>query len=276
MIGAALLALFLGLAAAPAHAAEPASATGAEADGAARVEEKVRDLVVDGLPQRLLLVLPPTPRAILVMLPGGTGDLGLKADGTFRHGMNVLVRTRARFAALGFASVIPDAVDGRNLRGMRATPLYGRIVAALADVALTAVGRPVFLVGTSQGAIAAMNGAAHLPPGVISGLVLTESVSRRGGSRETVFDADPAAVRVPVLILANSDDACPIAPPADAQRIADALTAAKSVEVARLSGGIRAGRDCGSRSPHGYWGIEDEAVSSIAGWIDRQLAAARP
>lgn len=274
MIGAALLALFLGFGAAHAWAGEAAPAAGA--DGAGRVEEKVRDLVVEGLPQRVLLVLPPNPRAVLVMLPGGTGDLGLKADGTFRYGMNVLVRTRARFAALGFALVIPDVVDGRNLRGMRATPFYGHVVAALADVARTAVGRPVFLAGTSQGAIAAMNGAAHLPPGVVSGLVLTESVSRRGGSRETVFDAGPAEVRVPVLILANSDDACPVAPPADAQRIADALTAAKSVEVARLSGGIKAGRDCGSRSPHGYWGIEDEAVSRIAGWIDRQLAAARP
>lgn len=240
----------------------------------------VRDLKVEGVDQRLLLVAPPAPRAVLVMLPGGSGRIGIQDDGAVRNGENFLVRTRARFAALGFALVIADAADGTNLRGRRSTPAYGRIVAAIVRFAHEETGRPVFLVGTSQGAIAAMNGAARLAQGPgaegLAGLVLTESVSRVGGSRETVFDADPAAVTAPVLVIANGDDACPVAPPADAARIAASLTASHGVEVVRVSGGVTAGRACGSHSPHGFWQMEDEVMGIMVRWIDAQLGRKDP
>ncbi|WP_156370221.1 hypothetical protein [Novosphingobium sp. Leaf2] len=66
---------------------------------------------------------------------------------------------------------------------------------------------PVILLGTSQGAIAAMNGAAHAAPASINGVVLSESVSVMGGSGETVFDADPDKVRVPALVVASTGTA---------------------------------------------------------------------
>jgi len=64
-----------------------------------------------------------------------------------------------------------------------------------------------------------MNGAAHAQPGQLAGVVLTESVTRLGGSHETVFDADPAGVQVPALVVANREDACDVAPPTDARRL---------------------------------------------------------
>jgi len=59
------------------------------------------------------------------------------------------------------------------------------------------------VMGTSQGSIAAMNAAAHDSSGDIVGVILTESVSILGGSRETVFDAHPQDVHVPALVVAN-------------------------------------------------------------------------
>lgn len=235
------------------------------------VRVTVHDLKLDGRAQRLLLLMPPAPRAVLVMLPGGAGDLGIKDDGSLAHGENFLVRTRGRFAARGFALVIVDAVDGQNLRGARASPAYKRIVSAIAALARKETGRPVFLMGTSQGTIAAMNGAAGAED--IAGLVLTESVSRLGASGETVFSADPAVVTAPTLIIANAADTCPVTPPADAARIAESLTHARTVKVVTVSGGTGggAGRACKSLSPHGYRGMEDEVVTIIAGWIDAQL-----
>ncbi|WP_248845921.1 lysophospholipase [Acetobacter senegalensis] len=53
---------------------------------------------------------------------------------------------------------------------------------------------PVFLLGKSQGAIAAVNGADQTVPGDIAGVVLTESVSVMGGSGKTVFSADPEKI----------------------------------------------------------------------------------
>lgn len=232
--------------------------------------EQVVDLPVEGgLRQRVLYDAPPNPRATLVMLPGGSGDIGVRRDGDLRHRDNFVVRTRGDWVARGYAVLIPDSVAQGNLRGVRSSPAYGRLVDGLAAYARDHALAPVFLVGTSQGTIAAMNGAAHARPGLIDGLVLTESVSVPGRrSTETVFDADPQAVRVPVLIVANRDDACAVAPPEMAPRIAAALTRSPSVRVISVSGGMQGSdRACASLSPHGYHGIEPEVVGGIATWL---------
>ena len=196
--------------------------------------------------QRALYVAPPRPRATLVMLPGGDGDIGIDADGNLRHADNFVVRSRDLWVAAGFAVLIPDAVNDQNLRGLRSSPAYAALVGALVETAHAQAPGPVFLFGTSQGAIAAMNGAAHLRSGQIAGVVLSEAVSVPGGSHETVFDAHPAQVNVPALVIANSDDRCGVSPPQEAPSIAAAMTAAPSVTVLPVSGGNqRSSRDCG-------------------------------
>lgn len=136
------------------------------------------------------------------------------------------------------------------------------------DRAHRLVAGPVFLLGTSQGSIAAMNGAAHAPPGSIAGVVLTESVSVMGGSGETVFDAHPEQVRVPALVVANRDDRCAVAPPQAAPRIAAVMKESREVRVLMVSGGVtRSKKDCGSLTPHGYYGIEAQVVKGISNWM---------
>jgi hypothetical protein len=243
--------------------------TATRQDGAAHVT--VRDLVVNGEEQRLVLLSPPTPRATLLMLPGGAGTIGIRCDGSFAHPDNFLVRTRALWLAHGYAVLLPDAAGDRTLRGRRSAPAYAQTVRALVAFARDHADKPVILMGTSQGSIAALNGAATLRNGEIAALVLTESVSRRGGSGETVFDAHPEAVNVPVLVVANTDDACFVAPPQDAPKIVASLTQSPSVQLLSLSGGVLKSKPCGSLSPHGYYRIEDTAVAAIAHWIDAQL-----
>ncbi len=79
----------------------------------------------DGLGQRVLYDAPPHPRATLVMLPGGSGDIGVRRDGDLRHADNFVIRTRADWVARGYAVLIPDTVDQANLRGVRSSPAYG-------------------------------------------------------------------------------------------------------------------------------------------------------
>jgi len=231
--------------------------------------ERVFDLPApDGQHQHVLYAAPAQPRGTVVMLPGGAGDVGLERDGDVRHDNNFVVRTRALWVAKGYAVLIPDALDHANLRGVRSSPQYAALVGDLVDYAHSQAAGPVYLVGTSQGSIAAMNGAAHARPGSVAGVVLTESVSVMGGSHETVFDADPAGVRVPALVVANSDDQCNVAPPADASRIAAAMTRSVDVKVLRVSGGInRSSKLCGSLTPHGYYGIEPQVVGGITDWM---------
>lgn len=222
-----------------------------------------------GLRQRVLYVVPAKPRATLVMLPGGTGAVGMRRDGDLRHDNNFVVRTRAAWVARGYAVLIPDTIAQANLRGVRSSPAYGRVVDELVAYARTQTAAPVFLLGTSQGTIAAMNGAAQAPPGLIAGLILTEAVTVPGRlSTETVFDADPEGVRIPTLVVANRDDACNVAPPSMAPRIAAAMTRSPQVRVLMVDGGIqRSDKACGSLSPHGYYGIEEKVVAAIDVWL---------
>lgn len=223
----------------------------------------------NGAVQRVLLSIPAHPRGTIVMLPGGAGDIGITRDGRLTHGDNFVVRTRALWNAKGYGVLIPDALASDTMRGRRSSPGYARVIGDLVALAHRQGTGPVFLLGTSQGSIAAMNGAAHAAPGSVAGVVLTESVSVMGGSHETVFDADPAQVTIPTLIVANRDDRCNVAPPADAPRIAAAMTHSTEVKVLTVSGGVRRSqKDCGSLTPHGYYGIEDKVVDAIARWLD--------
>lgn len=242
---------------------------GSESSGAQAGSERVFNLALhDGRIQRALLVAPASPQGVIVMLPGGAGDVGLARDGDIRHDNNFVVRTRALWTGRGYAVLIPDTIDDENLRGARSSPDYARVIGELVAFAHEQRSGPVFLLGTSQGSIAAMNGAAHAQPGAIAGVVLTESVSVMGGSGETVFTAHPERVQVPVLIVANSDDRCGVAPPQAAPQIAAAMTASRDVRVLTVSGGVtRSKKDCGSLTPHGYFGIEDHVVDAIADWM---------
>ncbi|MFS3135689.1 alpha/beta hydrolase [Gluconacetobacter sacchari] len=233
-------------------------------------EERVLDLrLPDGTRQRVLFWVPPGAKGTIIMLPGGSGQIGLEPDGRLRHGTNFVVRTRALWVAQGYGVLIPDAIDGASLRGVRSSPRYAAIVNALIGFVRAHGAGAVFLLGTSQGSIAAMNGAAHAPAGRVAGVILTESVSVMGGSHETVFSADPRLVRSPALIVANRDDRCSVAPPDAAPRIAAALTGSRDVRVLMVSGGLtRAARNCDSLTPHGYDGIEAQTVDAISRWMD--------
>lgn len=218
---------------------------------------------------RVLVSAPSTPRGTIIMLPGGAGDIGLEKDGTPEHGHNFVVRTRGLWNRQGYTVLIPDTISRTNLRGERSAPAYAQRVGDLIAFAHQHEATPVFLLGTSQGTIAAVNGAAHALPGSLAGVVLTESVSVMGGSGETVFSADPQRIRAPVLVVANRDDACPVAPPHNAQKIAQSMTSSTDVQVLMVSGGLtQSSKNCGSLTPHGYFGIEDQVVTKISRWLD--------
>ena len=252
--------------------AEPGSAAAGSADDAAMPGARVVDMLPEyGIRQRVLMFGPAKADKAIVMLPGGSGKVGISRNGALKHDKNFVVRTREAWSALGYLVIIPDALDHQNLRGLRSTPQYAAVVAALLALAKAQTSGPVFLLGTSQGSIAAMNGAAHSQPGVLAGVVLTESVAKLGGSGETVFDANPSEVRVPALVVANEKDACAIAAPTEAAAIVKALSGSPHAEVAYVNGGTgRSSDPCSSLSPHGYYGIEQEVVDLIARWMSAQ------
>jgi pimeloyl-ACP methyl ester carboxylesterase len=117
---------------------------------------------------------------------------------------NFLVRTIGQWVAQGLAVVLPDAPNGTSLFGQRHLPAYADAISKAIDFGRSHAALPVWLIGTSAGTTAAVNGAAHLGSKV-SGAVLTSSVTRGGRSGETIFDAEPGAVAVSVLVVSNEN-----------------------------------------------------------------------
>jgi pimeloyl-ACP methyl ester carboxylesterase len=163
-------------------------------------------VAVAGGTERVLFLGGQQARAIVLLLPGGDGIVGLDSGGSVHEaGHNFLVRTLGQWVAQGFAVVLADAPNGASLTGQRHLPAYAEAIGRAIDFGRSQPALPVWLIGTSAGTTAAVNGAAHLGAKV-SGAVLTSSVTRRGASGETIFEAEPGAVAVPVLVVGNAYD----------------------------------------------------------------------
>jgi hypothetical protein len=232
----------------------------------------VKDIPFPGGSERTLLLSPGQPKATLILFPGGDGLVRLGPDGSIGAGGNFLVRSRIHWVEQGYAVLLPDVpADSSSLMGRRQGDSYAGAVAALVNYARQVNKAPVWLIGTSQGTNAAVNGASHMTHGEIAGVVLTSSLTRPGKAadlKETVFDANLAAIDVPVLIVSHSDDSCILSPPGDDGRIQAALIASPHVETMMISGGKpAASAACEAQSPHGFYGVEIDAIQRMGAWI---------
>ena len=95
--------------------------------------------------QRILIMAPPHPRAAIVMLPGGSGDVGIERGGDLRHDNNFVVRSRGLWMARGYAVLIPDTIDHANLRGERSAPQFAQLVIDLITYARSSIAPPAVL-----------------------------------------------------------------------------------------------------------------------------------
>jgi pimeloyl-ACP methyl ester carboxylesterase len=236
---------------------------------AADAGTNVVTITIDGAPQNVLFIAPATrPIAAVVMFPGGDGLIGIGSNGSIARPGNFLIRTRDKWLARGFLFVAVDgAVARANTRGDRVGPANLRAIAEIVSAVRTRTSAPIWLLGTSAGAPAAVAGAASLPAGSIKGVVISSPVSMPA-MHDTVFDVALARISVPVLIQIHQQDGCSLTPPFNAARIKAALTSAPVVEVQQFSGGSfpRSGA-CEAFAQHGYYGIEDQVVTAAANWI---------
>jgi hypothetical protein len=208
-------------------------------------------------------------KGIIVMFPGGTGEIDIEKSGRVKNAKNFVVRSDDLWRERGYGIVLVDAIEHQSMRGQRSSAAYAELTKRIVEFAHRQANVPVWVLGTSQGSIAAMNAASHAGATQLAGLILTESVSILGGSHETVFDAHPEDVHVPSLVVANVDDRCKVAPPSMAQSIAQAIRHAPTT-VLTVSGGEQRSRDdCASLSAHGYYGIEEKVVDNIVDWMQK-------
>lgn len=226
---------------------------------------------------------PPSATIALVLLPGGAGHLDLDEDGCPRKLKgNSLVRSAPLFHAAGFRTALVDAPSDHHgphgLGGFRVTAEHaGDIGKVIADVRRR-TGGAVWLVGTSRGAISAVHAAARLGgASAPDGLVLTSAVmvgnpaGRVPWVAHSVFDADLAAIRPPVLLVGHAQDACVRSPAAAMTRVAERLGSQRKQVVIVTGGpgghGLGGAEACEGRSPHGFLDQEAEVAAGIVRFV---------
>ncbi|HSV54820.1 MAG TPA: hypothetical protein VLJ57_22040 [Burkholderiaceae bacterium] len=276
------LCTLLGVAAAAVFAQPNASAPGV-------CSEVVAIGTHGGTTTRYALAQPPAARAggegrvALVLLAGGGGHLNLDDGGCPRALKgNSLVRSLVLFHDAGFVTALVDAPSDHagadGLAGFRIAAEHAEDIGKVIADVRARTGAPVWLVGTSRGAISAVNAAARLSgPSAPDGLVLTSALMSgfTGGHKpwvsQTVFDLPLEAIRLPVLVVGHAADKC-IRSPANLMDNITARTRGAREQVATVSGGPgKPGSPrvdaCEGRTPHGFLEQEAEVAAGIARFI---------
>jgi len=216
------------------------------ASGAARAQKQTAVDVGGG---RSVLIMPRSPRASIILMPGGHGRIGATADGqiTSLRG-NQLTRTRMAYVRRGRAVLVLDASSS--------------LPAAVAYMAR--IKRPVTVVATSRGTIRAAYGirsGARPDKLVLTAGALTPESG--GGNNFASILGSPAAMPR-TLVIHHRQDACRVTLPAGVEPFL--RWASGRARVAWLRGGRDVGNPCQARAHHGFNGIDGQVVSRAAGF----------
>lgn len=218
--------------------------------------------------QRLLLLKPERPTAVLVIFAGGDRALGIRADGSLEWGgASLLLRTSPLFVQRGFTVAIVDMPSDRLAKpigNFRESAVHAQDIAAVIDFLRRDSKLPVWLMGTSSGTTSVLNAAIRLQKNGADGIVLATGLDA-GSSMQL------DAIRVPTLVVRKGDPCRPV-PQSDAAEIMSAFTNAPKAEELTVQSIVEKGADpCQIVPVHGYLGLENQFVDKISDWIKALL-----
>jgi hypothetical protein len=193
---------------------------------------------------RALLDKPTSPKGSVILIPGGDGNMSIRADGTF-SGLrgNQLVRSRASYVAQGLAVLTID----RDVNSAQAVQYMRKIA------------EPVAIVATSRGtlkAASAMAGAAK-PDAVVLTAGFYDKVQQTVGS--------PDKLPRRLLVVHHRKDQCQHTLPILVEPFKQ--WGGAKVTVAWLDGGPGGMPACEARSYHGFQGLDGEVVGTVARFV---------
>lgn len=240
-------------------------------------EQRAVDLPTrPGVTERIGVLAPAQPKAVVVLMTGGQGRIDVADDGRPRRADNFLIRSRERFAAQGLAVLMLDTPSDRSRRpflggGFRESAEHAADMGAAIAWARDNYKLPVWVVGTSRGTESTAEAAIRLagtqaPDGIV--LTSTILVQPRFAIEkgQPVPDMELARIHVPVLVLHHADDPCGACPPEQLPNLMGKFPPGLA-ELKTYTGGISQGPACEAFSYHGYNGIEDRVVADIAAWL---------
>jgi hypothetical protein len=228
---------------------------------------------------------PNPPVAVVILLTGGTGRIGLTppvppaVNGTLSvNSSNFLTRSRWLFGGYNFVVITLDAASDYLLMPPNYLMFHQGDPQHISDVEqviqfarATFAGLPVWLVGTSRGTAGAFVAAMAGPPTGPDGLVFSSSINGNTPplDPDSLFSATLSSITVPVLIVNDAGNTCPGTLPTGDPAVKKALTGSPVVEIKNVAAStlLPLTDNCDPLSSHGYFGKEPHAVEVIAEWI---------
>jgi pimeloyl-ACP methyl ester carboxylesterase len=220
---------------------------------------------------------PHNARASVILMTGGNGLLSLDSTGTIIDSTgNFLIRSADLFLREGLnvmmADTAPAHPNGIDLT-FRLSPTHATETQGFINAAISRWGKPVWVVGTSNGSVSAVTAAGILPAlSGLAGVVLTSTVTDFSTSSDPInnpmiFNQYVLRITVPTFVVWHQNDQCMFSRPAGSQTLFN-ITPANIKDTAVFQGGHSVATDpCGAFSEHGYAGIEDDVVKNIAHFI---------
>ena len=236
------------------------------------------------------------PKAVLVLIAGGQLNAGITGDintgQVTAAGGNFLVRSAHLFAAQGYTVITIDQPDdffddtqgstsGSAYDGYRTSVRHAVDISAIVN-AVNNDNLPVFIFGTSRGAISAV---AHHP--LASAISLSSPVTTGAGTPVDENSAEPlvhpSSVNVPAHVMWHVNDGCSVSTPAGSAAIVSQFNPDAASDA--VEGGFNdptQPNPCKANTFHGFLGIESCAVgltinqsdSLVAGLPSPQVQAA--
>lgn len=185
-----------------------------------------------------LLNKPVAPKASVILIPGGDGVMGIRADGSFSalRG-NQLVRTRKAYTGHDVATLTVDS--GVNVA---AAVAYMRKIAS-----------PVAVVATSRGSLRVPGALSGKPDAVVLTAAFLDEVRSTMGS--------PGALPR-TLVVHHRQDGCRKTPPSGVAPFK--AWGGSKVTVVWKEGGSNTGDPCQAKGYHGFNGLDGDVVSTVA------------
>jgi hypothetical protein len=225
-----------------------------------------------------------------LLFAGGNGLITIGNDGSVTGPVaeNFLVRSREKFIDAGIRFVAVVGVPFTYTTGLdgdiRLSDTYALCMkAVIADIQQRSHGLPVWVIGTSAGALSAVSVAARLvtTPQRPAGVVLPSPQMRAdtdGGCNRTVFHlGDAGLVRVvqPTFIVYNKGDKCVCSDPPFIAPLFHKLGTNVRATLGLTSTAATSGV-CDAHAPHGFYKIEKATVGTIVNWIRNPVTINAP
>jgi dienelactone hydrolase len=214
---------------------------------------------------------------------GGHGKLDISPAGKIGWGANnQVVRTRAAYAKAGYAVLVPDiAPDLKTPSGVaqryRASDAFAQDLAAAVQY-MRKIRSPVVMIGTSRGTLSVANELAHVsdkaarPDAAVLTSAFLAPPPPKGLTVRKLVHNKADALALPMLVVHHRKDGCEHTQPSDVEPFkAWYEKNGRKLDVIWMDGGLPAkSGPCNALSPHGFYGLDNEVVGRITGWIKAQ------